>query len=396
MYILAESKQSIINLGYPEIVAKLYYAEFGNKAYLLARWYQEYQSAGLSDNHKKDWFKMQSSAFGKGLSIWDYVLLYNGITSNNQEEYLKLKKRLELSTDPLDEFEIKEEKEFIINELKEKLFQKNVFFRYYDLVKDIISGKIKNISEYEKLFFKEAVQKYDSKKLFRDQVPYIKYKNGYRWIDAGTRCPLVGDKLKNCGGIGVMGTDPDRHMYVLFDEHDNPHVVVTHSPNEKLLNGIEGAASSEIKDIYVKYVLHLAKKLKVSLKNNVKKYLLIKYVFKNVSRLMGAKKESLYFKYYKLEYKNEIYVSDGTSMILKSDFKKIYDAIKSKNLKLKYNTRNAMRDTFDFYNRPFIVDQMHINFIDMNQIIYKHLEDIEKTMHSSSNNNDSNKQQMVP
>jgi hypothetical protein len=386
MYLLTESKQSIINLGYPEIVAKLYFAKFGNKAYLLARWYKEYYSAGLSDKYKKDWFIYHSIDLGnKHYSVRHLIMLYDKLS--DPIEYVKLKNKLEISDseEPMDSSQIQEEKEFIISELKEKLFDRSIFYIYYDLVKEVISGKIKNLSEYDHLNFYSAVEKYETKKLFRTQTPFIQYKNGYRWIDAGKKCNIVGNKLKNCGSVGVMGTDPDRHMYVLFDVSDNPHVVVTHSPNEKLLNGIQGIASSEIKDQYVKYVLHLAKKLKVNFKDTVTKYILLKCVFKNVSRLRGGKKESIYNKYYKFDYNNETYVSNGEVMILKSDLKKIYDAIKSKTLKLKYNTRNVIRDAFDFRNRPEIKDQLQVNYINANEIIYTRLHNLSVTPITQNN-----------
>jgi hypothetical protein len=44
--LIFESKQSIVNLGYPEIIASLFYEKFGNKAYQLAKWYKEYYADG--------------------------------------------------------------------------------------------------------------------------------------------------------------------------------------------------------------------------------------------------------------------------------------------------------------------------------------------------------------
>jgi hypothetical protein len=164
MYLLTESKQSIINLGYPEIVAKLYFAKFGNKAYLLARWYKEYYSAGLSDKYKKDWFIYHSIDLGnKHYSVRHLIMLYDKLS--DPIEYVKLKNKLEISDseEPMDSSQIQEEKEFIISELKEKLFDRSIFYIYYDLVKEVISGKIKNLSEYDHLNFYSAVEKYETK-----------------------------------------------------------------------------------------------------------------------------------------------------------------------------------------------------------------------------------------
>jgi hypothetical protein len=55
--------------------------------------------------------------------------------------------------------------------------------------------------------------------------------------------------------------DPDRTIISLFDEHQNPHVVVTYSPNEKRISGDEGAGGTGVKSEYHSYVLDLAKVL---------------------------------------------------------------------------------------------------------------------------------------
>ncbi len=55
--------------------------------------------------------------------------------------------------------------------------------------------------------------------------------------------------------------DPDRTIYTLFDNNNEPHVVVTYSPNEKRISGDEGVGSSAVKPEYHKYVLDLAKTL---------------------------------------------------------------------------------------------------------------------------------------
>jgi hypothetical protein len=39
---LQESKQGIINLGFPEVIASILYKRFGNKASLIAKWVKDY------------------------------------------------------------------------------------------------------------------------------------------------------------------------------------------------------------------------------------------------------------------------------------------------------------------------------------------------------------------
>ena len=98
-YLIKESKQSIINLGYPEIIAKLFYQKFGNKAFLLARWFKEYHTGG--DVNKKDWWSFHFGGFGT-LKLHDYVNLY--YSTSNPEEYLKMLKHLSLSCDDISNY----------------------------------------------------------------------------------------------------------------------------------------------------------------------------------------------------------------------------------------------------------------------------------------------------
>ena len=41
--LLLESKQSIIKLGYPALLAALFYKRYGKHAYLIAKWYKDYK-----------------------------------------------------------------------------------------------------------------------------------------------------------------------------------------------------------------------------------------------------------------------------------------------------------------------------------------------------------------
>ena len=58
--IITESKDNIINLGYPPIIAKLFFKQWGKQAYLIASWYKDYKN-NRADN--KDWFKLTHSSF---------------------------------------------------------------------------------------------------------------------------------------------------------------------------------------------------------------------------------------------------------------------------------------------------------------------------------------------
>jgi hypothetical protein len=69
---LNESKASIINLGFPEIVAKLFYKNFGKHAYLMAQWFKQYHNTRGPD--EKRWFQFQFSSFSDRPSTWDLVI----------------------------------------------------------------------------------------------------------------------------------------------------------------------------------------------------------------------------------------------------------------------------------------------------------------------------------
>ena len=40
--IIFESKQNLINIGIPEVIAKILFEEFGNNAFLIGKWFKEY------------------------------------------------------------------------------------------------------------------------------------------------------------------------------------------------------------------------------------------------------------------------------------------------------------------------------------------------------------------
>lgn len=56
--LLLESKQQLVNLGIPEVVAGIFLEKFGNKAGLLGKWYKDYKAfkKDASGNIPLDWF----------------------------------------------------------------------------------------------------------------------------------------------------------------------------------------------------------------------------------------------------------------------------------------------------------------------------------------------------
>lgn len=358
---IVESKQSIINLGIPEIIAKLFYEKFGNNAFIIARWYYQYYSAGYKG--KKDWFLQAHVKFSESLDITNYIQLYNA-TFKGESEYINVLKSIN-KYDPEqdkedniiydDEF-FKENRKLFRIEIEKKLFDQ-VFFKGYNLTKNIISGKLKNLAEYENLNFNDAYIKYDEKRIFQELAPIKKYSSGYKWINVGSRCDVIGKLMKNCGSTGVMSWDKDRTMYALFDSNNIPHAIVTHSPNENRISGDEGAASSTVKDEYAKYIIDLCEILNANFdfQKSSSKFLKIFFMLGGkVKKLQKLEKYSdeLYNQYYKFIFNDTQYITDAHSVVSLEDIKRANTAIKNKQIKLNINRRNIIKNIFNQGNSP--------------------------------------------
>ena len=109
IYHLFESRSSIVALGYPEVLAKLFIKKYGKYSYLFAKWYKDYR---VYSSHQKDaeWFKYVHKGERKGIDITHLIELYKNTDST--ENYLDTKKHLNLYIDPNDYYydmeEIKE------------------------------------------------------------------------------------------------------------------------------------------------------------------------------------------------------------------------------------------------------------------------------------------------
>ena len=87
--LLLESKQDIVNLGYPELIASMFYQKLGNLAFIIAKWYKDYHHSSGND---KGWFKWSHNHSSRSLGIADMVGLY--YSTDNIEHYLKEKERI--------------------------------------------------------------------------------------------------------------------------------------------------------------------------------------------------------------------------------------------------------------------------------------------------------------
>lgn len=258
---LAASQSNIINLGYPKVLAKIFDAKFGKDSFTIARWMKELHAPGDSDWLNKigrrpgNW--MSDGDLKRCIGLFDaaQTAIDKGVPSlyvkyKRENDFGVADRELDLTSD-----ELRETQQYLVSEMTEEVIG-DLFF-YYSIGRDILSGKLSNLSPYKKLSFREALDKFNEKKVFQDQKPFKVYPDGWRWINVGEKCELIGGKMHNCGSAGVMGSDPDRTMYALFDISDNPHVLLTHSPNEKRISGVEGIGGSTIKDKYSDYVMDL-------------------------------------------------------------------------------------------------------------------------------------------
>lgn len=353
--LLAESKQSIVNLGFPEVIASILYEKYGKNAFVVSKWYKDYFTEDYEAMDNKTWWRRANTEYSlKQLGLTDLIMLYDA-AKISFEEYNKIKKQLELEIDDTQEFNKSEKLQDLREEISRGFFKKVFFSR--NLIIGIDSGKIIDLHPYANLTFREANEKYEKKSIFSDKTPIKKYPNGWRWVDAGAKCDLVGGMMKNCGSTGVMSADKDRTMLTLFDEQNIPHVVATYSPNEKRISGVEGQASTAVKNEYADYVIDLVKTLGAELDydREKSKFLKLKYALGN--KLKSLKKipnESDYDEYYVLVTSdNKTYYTNSYEMISKEDVDKI-------NFKMfKPQPKNITEKTklvFGYYNKEKILD----------------------------------------
>lgn len=264
--VLLESKQSIIDLGYPRSIADIFFERYGKNSFVAAKWMKD---ALYNNEDNKDWWystfkRISSSNKDHGFDLVNLVKLYEAAKIGEQE-YIKTREEIELpiSEEGLAALDLDEDIKYIYRTIKEKLFDRYPFDS--SIMKGLDNGTIKNIKEYSKLNFQEANDKYNNKRIFQDITPIKSYDNGYKWINVGEKCELIGKSMKNCGSTGIMSKDKDRTMLVLFDMSNISHVVLTYSPNENRISGIEGQASTPTKEEYHKYVLDIANHLKADI-----------------------------------------------------------------------------------------------------------------------------------
>jgi hypothetical protein len=380
--IITESKDNIINLGYPPIIAKLFFKQWGKLAYQIASWYKDYKNT-RADN--KDWFKLAHSSFTDRTNLRNIIDLYDA--TDNIEQYNKLRQDIGLPIHVIDKIPVnqylQDEKINLIKIIEDKFFDET-FFTYYPFIQNIKAKKITDLNPYKNLTFDQANKKYEEYQVFQNTKPLKIYKNGFKWINVGPKCFFLGNLMRNCGSAGVMSYDPDRTIIALFDSNNKPHAMVTYSPNENRISGDEGGASTPVKSKYHRYVLDLAKTLNASFDWNrsKSKLLQLKYRLKPVNatniKQLFTKDDSTFDEYYTFTIDNDTYYSNGYTAISKPDTKLLAQKLLNKEItntypKLNPNTKTltlkqVLKTFFNSNNPEYIFKQANIKTINISAL----------------------------
>ena len=125
--LLAESKQSIVNLGFPEVIASILYEKYGSNAFVVSKWYKDYFTEDYEAMDNKTWWRRANTEYSlKQLGLTDLIMLYDA-AKISFEEYNKIKKQLELEIDDTQEFNKSEKLQDLREEISRGFFKK-VFF----------------------------------------------------------------------------------------------------------------------------------------------------------------------------------------------------------------------------------------------------------------------------
>jgi hypothetical protein len=345
-WFLMESTSSIISMGYPEIIAKILYEKFGRFAPIIAKWLPE---SKFNVEVPKNWWFQIFSDYRRTPSLYDLTRLYTA--ADNPEAYKKVLIDIGISSRFDDGDDLEEEKKLLRARIEPTFFED--YFFNNSIIKDIQSGVLKDIGPYKKLSFEEAQHKYDAKRIFNDATPIKTYSNGFKWINVGRRCSLIGHQMRNCGSAGLMSLESEAVMIVLFGPENTPHVVVTYSPKEKRISGDEGGASTEVKPQYHEYILDLTQILGAKFDANKSKstFLKVKYLLQGKATEFQEIKLGE-DKFFMFNMEGKVYYTDGYLVVSKEDVEKVQEAIKQGQVTLDNKMDNIIQSVFNYRNKP--------------------------------------------
>jgi hypothetical protein len=342
---IISAKQDIVNLGYPEIIARFFYEKYGNLAPLLAKWYKDYRVP--QDWEGGDWWRKFLDKFGDLYSLANLTYLYE--RSGDLESFFQAcdwagipcRHKIETQED------LDEQRGWLINRIRADFFD-DTFFNYYSLIQDIVSGQLKDIAPYKKLRFFDAQKKYEKRRYFQESTPIKVYENGFQWIDVGRKSTLLSEQMKNCGSAGLMSLDKDATIVALFGPNGKPHVMVTYSPNEKRISGDECGASAPVKPEYHQYVIDLAEHLGASFDAMKSKSpeLGLKYRLRNIAQSIEPLKVSgssfdSYFRF--VDKSGKVFYTNGAMVVSEEEVHRAQEMMDQGKLKSNYPRKEVFR-----------------------------------------------------
>jgi len=142
------SKSLLVGIGFPEIIASIFIEKFNKKAFLIARWFKEYNRGKDNEN----WWEYEFKGFSYGkMDIYGLVKAYEALKRSSFEEYHKIRMDYGLekrgyNPESYENQDIEKYKSLYREEIKNELM-KNSFF-YKSLIKGIINGTIKDLKPY--------------------------------------------------------------------------------------------------------------------------------------------------------------------------------------------------------------------------------------------------------
>ena len=84
--LLAESKQSIVNLGFPEVIASILYEKYGKNAFVVSKWYKDYFTEDYEAMDNKTWWRRANTEYSlKQLGLTDLIMLYDAAKISFEE-----------------------------------------------------------------------------------------------------------------------------------------------------------------------------------------------------------------------------------------------------------------------------------------------------------------------
>jgi hypothetical protein len=362
------AKQDITNLGFPEIVSRLFYEKYGNLAPLIAKWYKDYRIPESWEG--EDWWRRFTWDLRKQFSLYTLTYLYEN--SGDLESFLEACRKMEIKpSQGLTQETLDSERNWLVNRLRDELFGET-FFNYYSLIQDITSGKLKDIAPYKKLRFYDAEKKYEKRRYFQESEPLKIYENGFKWIDVGRKSTLLSEKMKNCGSAGLMSLDKNATIIALFGPNGKPHVMVTYSPNEKRISGDECAGSTAVKSEYHQYVIDLADHLGATFSATKSRSteLGLKYRLRNKAQSLEKLKmtDDSFDSYFKFVVNGKVFYTDSYVVVSEDEVRRARGLMDRGELRVPYPQEGTVKTVLLSNNRYPMQDQ-GIHLIPLHQFL---------------------------